>query len=43
MDADYKGHQITALTWHNPDGWKPRLDIAWSESDKNLLRIGNSQ
>jgi hypothetical protein len=37
MDVDYKGHHIVALAWHNPDGWKPHLDIAWSESDKTPI------
>ena len=32
MDVDYKEHHIIASAWHNPDGWKPRLHIVWSES-----------
>jgi len=37
MDADYKEHHIIASAWHNPDGWKPRLHIVWSESDKTPI------
>jgi hypothetical protein len=33
MDAEYKGHRITASAWHNPDGWKPRLRVVWGDSN----------